>query len=56
MPTYVYSCDCREEEITHSIHDDPRIKCDDCNKVMQRKMQGAYVAFKGSGFYSTDKN
>lgn len=56
MPTYLYACACREEEVIHSIHDNPKITCEDCKKVMQRKPQGASVTFKGSGFYTTDKS
>jgi putative FmdB family regulatory protein len=57
MPNYVYECACGQVyDVTHSIHEDPDVECDNCGGTMERKMQGAYVAFKGSGFYSTDKN
>lgn len=57
MPTYVYECACGKIiDLFHSIHDDPDIECDNCGSMMQRKPQGAYTQFKGSGFYSTDKN
>jgi putative FmdB family regulatory protein len=57
MPSYVYECECGQiYDVTHSIHEDPDIECDNCGGSMYRKMQGANVSFKGSGFYSTDKN
>jgi putative FmdB family regulatory protein len=57
MPTYVYECACGQViDLQHSIHEDPDIECDNCDSMMQRKVQGAYVTFKGTGFYSTDKN
>lgn len=57
MPNYVYECSCGQTlEITHSIHDDPDIECNNCDSMMYRVMQGAHVSFKGAGFYSTDKN
>lgn len=58
MPTYVYECPgCGQVfDVTHSIHDDPEIDCDTCECTMRRKPQGAYAQFKGSGFYTTDKN
>lgn len=57
MPTYVYECACGQVfDVTHSIHVDPEVECDNCGSTMERKPQGAFVSFKGSGFYSTDKN
>lgn len=54
MPNYVYACSCgNTQDVYHSITSDPKIICE-CGEVMQRKPQGAYVTFSGSGFYSTD--
>jgi len=41
--------------VTHSITEDPEIKCTDCGEMMGRKMSAPSVSFKGSGFYSTDQ-
>jgi putative FmdB family regulatory protein len=57
MPNYVYECVCGQVfDVIHSIHEDPEVDCDNCEGTMTRRMQGAYVTFKGTGFYSTDKN
>ena len=57
MPTYLYECVCGQAyDVSHSIHDDPKITCDYCRGGMVRKPGVAAVAFRGSGFYSTDKN
>lgn len=57
MPTYVYECPCGQiYDVTHSIHADPDVDCDNCGGVMERKPQAASAQFKGSGFYSTDKD
>lgn len=57
MPTYVYECACGQVfNVTHSIHVDPKVECYNCGSIMERKPQGAYVTFVGSGFYTTDKN
>lgn len=57
MPTYVYECACGQIfDVTHSIHEDPDVECDNCGGSMERKPQAAFAQFKGSGFYSTDKN
>jgi putative FmdB family regulatory protein len=56
MAVYDYVCKCGyEEEIHHSIKEDPVIKCKKCKKVMERSISGgAGVVFNGSGFYETD--
>lgn len=57
MASYVYECACGQVyDVTHSIHEDPDVECDHCGGDMWRKPQGAFTQFKGSGFYSTDKN
>ena len=44
------------DEDGNPIDDDPEFFCDHCGSVMERKIQGITVTFKGSGFYSTDKD
>ena len=57
MPTYVYECPCGQIfDVTHSIHDDPDVECNNCGGYMMRKPQVLAVTFNGSGFYRTDKN
>jgi putative FmdB family regulatory protein len=57
MPTYTYECLCGQtNDVQHSIHEDPKIECNHCGGGMSRKPAVAAVAFRGSGFYSTDKN
>ena len=56
MPSYVYECACGQVyDVTHSIHEDPEVECDNCEGGMLRVPQASYIQFKGSGFYSTDK-
>ena len=57
MPTYVYECACGQiYDVVHSIHEDPDVECDNCQGGMYRKPSLSAVAFKGNGFYYTDKN
>ncbi len=57
MPTYVYECVCGQvNEVQHSIYKDPKVECNKCRGGMVRKPAVAAVTFRGSGFYSTDKN
>lgn len=42
MPEYVYGCKDKEhpkKEVTHSVKEDPVIKCDTCGEVMHRVPQ-----------------
>ena len=57
MATYVYECACGQVyDVTHSIHEDPDVECDNCGGSMHRKPQVTVVTFNAGGFYSTDKN
>jgi putative FmdB family regulatory protein len=57
MPLYVYECPCGQVfDVTHSIHEDPDVECDNCGGYMFRKPQPTVVTFNSGGFYSTDKN
>lgn len=56
MPTYRYECACgKSKEISHSIHEEPELECDNCQGAMVRVPQAPSVSFRGSGFYTTDK-
>jgi putative FmdB family regulatory protein len=58
--TYVYHCpdacceNTQQTEIVRPASDDTPVLCPICEQPMKRVMQPVAVAFKGSGFYSTD--
>ena len=56
MPSYSYECkECGSQDISQSIYDNTLTSCPDCDSIDFRKTFGAIgIAFKGSGFYSTD--
>ena len=56
MPIYTYYCNkCGDKNIFQSIYDNTLTSCPDCDSIDFRKTFGAIgIAFKGSGFYSTD--
>lgn len=59
MPVYPYQCPSCEtkQEHTRSIHDkEPEYMCPECGYRMVRVYEPTPVAFKGGGFYQTDKN
>jgi putative FmdB family regulatory protein len=57
MPSYKYECPCGQVwDVIHPINVDPEFFCDHCGGVMERKISPVAVTFKGSGFYTTDKN
>ena len=58
MPIYQYICtDCDTEfELKQDFKDDSTVKCPRCNKDARRVFVPAPIIFKGSGFYTTDKN
>jgi len=56
VPSYLYECVCGQSyDVTHSIHDDPKITCDNCRGGMVRRPQSSLLKFNGSGFYVNDK-
>lgn len=57
MPTYTYKCEkCSKlEDIVHGMNDNYTDSCI-CGGKMNRVFYPAGISFKGSGFYSTDKN
>jgi putative FmdB family regulatory protein len=57
MITYDYRCvKCKRViEIVHSIKDDSKRYCPDCNGELQRVIgKGSGVIFKGAGFHCND--
>ena len=59
MPLYEYTCASGHiKKEMRSIHDDEPedIRCAECGEPMRQLVGGVAVSFKGSGFYSTDKN
>ena len=56
MPIYEYickKCGVVSEQI-HGMSETPRVKCEKCGGVSERKISSGAVIFKGSGFYTTD--
>ena len=57
MPNYIYQCEQKHRhDVTHSINDRPAILCPLCHSPMNRVPATITATFKGSGFYTTDKN
>lgn len=52
MPTYNYVCEtCEEEqEVVHSIKEQPEIKCEKCNSIMKRCISMCSFMLKGGGW------
>lgn len=58
MPTYDYLCEkCQDKRtVTLSLKESEVIQVCKCGQVMRRDYGFAATQFKGSGFYTTDKN
>lgn len=57
MPRYEYACKCGEVfYIDRSIHDPDENPVCKCGEQMKRVFFAPPITFKGSGFYSRDKN
>lgn len=56
MPTYSYVCiKCEHAlDVQHSIHDESLKVCPECKGELKKVFGKVGIAFKGSGFYSTD--
>jgi len=56
MPTYEYACkSCgRHLDVQQSFTDDPLTTCSTCGGPLRKVFGNIAIAFKGSGFYSTD--
>jgi putative FmdB family regulatory protein len=56
MPKYDYRCrECGDFEYSHPINESIS-ECPFCQSEVSRIYSAVGVSFKGSGFYSTDKN
>lgn len=57
MPTYEYACrDCGHTfEIVQSMQDDALTVCPECGGALRKVFAPPAIAFKGSGFYTTDQ-
>jgi putative FmdB family regulatory protein len=57
MPLYEFTCiPCdRTLTITASYDELEGLTCPDCKEILKRSYTFGAVAFKGSGFYRTDK-
>jgi putative FmdB family regulatory protein len=56
MPTYEYACrSCGHRfEIVQSMRDEPLTVCPECGGELRKVFAPPAIAFKGSGFYTTD--
>lgn len=56
MPRYDYKCPAcgKVVEIAHPADKPIIVCCDDCEEIMKKQIGEVGIAFKGSGFYSTD--
>jgi len=58
MPSYDFKClSCHGTlSVMTKISDAPKPKCPNCAGEMRKQFSAPNVQFKGSGFYSTEKN
>lgn len=57
MALYVYKCEQEHEvEISHPMDEEPTVYCAECINPMKKQFGTPWTQFRGSGFYSTDKN
>lgn len=55
MPIYEYKCENGHTfDIMQRISDDPLAACVECGAPVRKVLHPVGIAFKGSGFYSTD--
>jgi putative FmdB family regulatory protein len=56
MPTYEYTCrDCGHTfDIVQKMTDEPLTVCPECGGQLRKVFAVPAIAFKGSGFYTTD--
>jgi putative FmdB family regulatory protein len=56
MPTYEYACkSCGHRfEVVRSMRDEPLTVCPECGGELRKVFAPPAIAFKGSGFYTTD--
>ena len=57
MPNYSYACDgcgtCWDQR--ESVNTRDAVICPDCKRLARRTYSAPGIAFKGAGFYTTDK-
>ena len=55
MPIYEYKCENGHVfDVMQKLSDEPLTACIECGAPVRKVMQPVSIAFKGSGFYSTD--
>jgi putative FmdB family regulatory protein len=55
MPIYEYKCENGHVfDVMQKLSDEPLAACIECGAPVRKVMQPVSIAFKGSGFYSTD--
>lgn len=57
MPNYSYRCpDCNVTWEQHQpVETRDEVRCGECGQQAQRQFNAPGIAFKGAGFYTTDK-
>jgi putative FmdB family regulatory protein len=55
MPIYEYKCENGHVfDVMQKLSDDPLTTCTECGAPVRKVLHPVSIAFKGSGFYSTD--
>jgi len=55
MPIYEYKCENSHVfDVMQKLSDDPLTTCPECGAPVRKVLHPVSIAFKGSGFYSTD--
>ena len=55
MPIYEYKCENGHVfDVMQKMSEDPLTSCVECGAPVRKVLQPVNIAFKGSGFYSTD--
>ncbi len=55
MPIYEYKCENGHVfDVMQKLSEDPLTACVECGAPVRKVLQPVSIAFKGSGFYSTD--
>jgi putative FmdB family regulatory protein len=55
MPIYEYKCENGHVfDVMQKLSEDPLTTCVECSAPVRKVLQPVSIAFKGSGFYSTD--
>lgn len=55
MPIYEYKCENGHVfDVLQKMSEDPLTECTECGAPVRKVLQPVGIAFKGSGFYSTD--